>query len=64
MRPYYEHAGIAIYHGDCQEILAAGGIRADLLCTDPPYASPPWALSWKSGTVRPPRSGWIRRRLL
>lgn len=37
MRPYYEHGGITLYHGDCREILADGGIRADLLCTDPPY---------------------------
>ena len=33
--PYYEHAGITIYHGDCREILP--GLKADLLCTDPPY---------------------------
>jgi DNA modification methylase len=34
-KPYYEHAGITIYHGDCREILPS--IKADLLCTDPPY---------------------------
>ncbi len=50
MRPYYEHGGITIYHGDCREILADGDIRADLLCTDPPYG-----IGWsrKSG-----RAGW------
>jgi len=37
MKPYYDHGGITIYHGDCREILSAEGIRADLLCTDPPY---------------------------
>ena len=21
MKPYYEHAGITIYHGDCREVL-------------------------------------------
>lgn len=37
MTPYYEHAGITIYHGDCREVLPqiqpsnAAGI------TDPPY---------------------------
>lgn len=36
MRPYYEHAGITIYHGDCREILPQLG-RFDLLLTDPPY---------------------------
>lgn len=36
MKPYYEHAGITIYHGDCREVLPSlGGI--DLLLTDPPY---------------------------
>lgn len=35
MRPYYEHGGITIYHGDCREMLL--GLSADLLLTDPPY---------------------------
>jgi site-specific DNA-methyltransferase (adenine-specific) len=36
MKPYYEHAGITIYHGDCREIVPELG-RFDLLLTDPPY---------------------------
>ena len=35
--PYYEHAGITIYHGDCREILP--GMEADVLITDPPYGA-------------------------
>lgn len=36
MRPYYEHAGITIYHGDCREILSTvTGVAA--IVTDPPY---------------------------
>lgn len=35
MKPYYEHAGITIYHGDCRE--AVSTMRADVLVTDPPY---------------------------
>jgi DNA modification methylase len=35
MKPYYEHAGIVIYHADCREVLAH--IQADALVTDPPY---------------------------
>lgn len=35
MKPYYEHAGITIYHGDCREILPR--VTADALVTDPPY---------------------------
>jgi len=34
--PYYEHAGITIYHGDCREILP-GLEPVDLVLTDPPY---------------------------
>jgi site-specific DNA-methyltransferase (adenine-specific) len=33
--PYYDHAGITIYHGDCREILPH--VKADVLVTDPPY---------------------------
>ena len=35
MKPYYEHAGITIYHGDCRDVM--GFIEADALATDPPY---------------------------
>ena len=34
-RPYYEHDGITIYHGDCRDILPS--LTADALVTDPPY---------------------------
>jgi DNA modification methylase len=36
MKPYYEHAGITIYHGDCREILPTLE-KVDLVLTDPPY---------------------------
>lgn len=36
MKPYYEHAGITIYHGDCREVLPTLG-SVDLVVTDPPY---------------------------
>jgi site-specific DNA-methyltransferase (adenine-specific) len=35
IKPYYDHAGITIYHGDCRDVLAA--VTADALVTDPPY---------------------------
>lgn len=36
MKPYYEHAGITIYHGDCREVLPA--VRGDcVVVSDPPY---------------------------
>lgn len=35
MKPYYEHGGITIYHGDCREVLPH--VAADAVVTDPPY---------------------------
>lgn len=37
VRPYYEHAGITLYHGDCRGILPALAIEADLVFADPPF---------------------------
>jgi DNA modification methylase len=36
MTPYYDHAGITIYHGDCRDILPHLD-PVDLVLTDPPY---------------------------
>ena len=36
MKPYYEHAGIQIWHGDCR-VIAPTLPQFDLLLTDPPY---------------------------
>ena len=36
MKPYYEHAGITIYHGDCRDVSIPAG-SVDFLLTDPPY---------------------------
>ena len=45
MRPYYEHGGITIYHGDCRDVLPNLPI-ADLVLTDAPYGI---ASIWKGG---------------
>jgi site-specific DNA-methyltransferase (adenine-specific) len=37
MTPYYSHAGITIYHGDCRDILPQ--VTADVVVTDPPYGT-------------------------
>jgi len=36
MQPYYDHAGIQIFHGDCRDILPTLD-PVDLVLTDPPY---------------------------
>ena len=36
MKPYYQHAGITIYHGDYREILSQLEL-VDLILTDPPF---------------------------
>lgn len=35
MKPYYSHAGITIYHGDCREIMP--GLDWEVIVCDPPY---------------------------
>ena len=52
MKPYYEHGGITIYHGDWQEVETAlamwnvnpSAITADVLLSDPPFG-----IAYKSG---------------
>jgi DNA modification methylase len=36
VKPYYEHGGITIYHGDCRNVLPSLP-SVDLVLTDPPY---------------------------
>lgn len=36
MKPYYDHVGIQIYHGDCREILSLLP-KCDAVISDPPY---------------------------
>ena len=38
MTPYYERKGIAIYHGDCLDLLPRlRGLAGGVVITDPPY---------------------------
>lgn len=43
MKPYYDHGGITIYHGDCRDILKTI-TKCGLLLTDPPYV-----IGWTRG---------------
>jgi site-specific DNA-methyltransferase (adenine-specific) len=40
VKPYYNHEGITIYHGDCREVLPI--LQADIIVTDPPYGTGGW----------------------
>ncbi len=47
MTPYYERAGVAIFHGDCRDVIeqweGQHGVKPfDLLLTDPPYGIDSW----------------------
>ena len=48
VEPYYDHAGITIYHGDCREILP-GLEPVDLVLTDPPYGISADKNAYKNG---------------
>ena len=51
MKPYYEHAGITIYHGDCREILPQLP-KVPCVIADPPYGDT--SLEWDTRV-----SGWL-----
>ena len=56
IKPYYQHQGITIYHGDCREILPELG-RFDLLLTDPPYGIKAGAKGKVGGGAKPAFGG-------
>jgi hypothetical protein len=49
VKPYYEHEGIAIYHGDCREFLPKVGRLVDVVITDPvwPNCPPDKVCGWE-----------------
>jgi site-specific DNA-methyltransferase (adenine-specific) len=62
MKPYYEHDGITIYHGDCREVLPAIE-PADLVLMDPPYGhgKSKWSGgSWASNEIYNKIKDWDR----
>lgn len=55
MKPYYEHGGVTIYHGDCREIMPA--LAVDAVLTDPPYNV---GLAYCDGDARLDYAEWSR----
>lgn len=54
MRPYYDHAGIQIFHGDCREVMRQClRCAVDVVIADPPYGDT--SLDWDKYV-----SGWAQ----
>lgn len=71
MRPYYDHDGVTIYHGESLDVLGAlCADSIDAVITDPPYAATGSESSWVSrdGARALPREtqfyeAWIREHM-
>ena len=63
MKPYYEHAGITIYHGDCRDVLP-GLTAADVLVVDPPYPNNAGHFDDSVETARTVLGAWQRDALV
>ncbi len=65
-RPYYEYAGITIYHGDLRDVVPSLGAVADVVVADPTYNQTSldwdrWVPGWAAvmlGSLRSPGSMW------
>jgi site-specific DNA-methyltransferase (adenine-specific) len=58
VKPYYEHGGVTIYHGDYRHV--AGALRYDLVLTDPPYRFEPTGGGIFGATAK---DGYVRKNL-
>ena len=63
MKPYYDHGGVTLYHGDCREVLPELGVTVDCVVADPPYGetSLPWDRwpdGWPTVVAAHTRSMW------
>lgn len=61
--PYYQDESVALYLGDCREVLPALGVTADLICADPPYGETSaawdrWPDGWLEVAASVSRSMW------
>lgn len=59
MKPYYDHNGITIYHGDCLEVLPMLSEPVDAVIADPPYGTT--ACAWDTVIPFAPMWAQIKR---
>jgi site-specific DNA-methyltransferase (adenine-specific) len=62
-RPYYADETVALYHGDCRDLLPVLGVRADLIVADPPYEQTSltwdrWPTGWLTAAAGCAASMW------
>ena len=53
LTPYWADETVQLYLGDCREVLPALGVKADLICGDPPYGET--SLAWDRWP-----EGWLK----
>lgn len=58
MIPYYDHAGITIYNGDCKEVLPTLPAGRYAFATDPPYGTGGWRRT-EAGAGRNPSGSLV-----
>jgi site-specific DNA-methyltransferase (adenine-specific) len=63
VNPYYADDALALYHGDCRQVLQEIEVRADCIVTDPPYGETShawdrWPDGWLDVAAKASRSLW------
>lgn len=63
MKPYYEHDGVTLYHGDCRDVVPTLEQKFDLVVADPPYGQTSlkwdkWPTGWMVSFFGRCRSLW------
>lgn len=63
MEPYWTDGQVALYLGDCREVLPALGLAMDCIVTDPPYGETSlawdrWPAGWPKAAAQVSRSLW------
>ncbi len=63
MKPYFDDGTVTLYLGKCEDVLPTLALKADLVCTDPPYGETSlkwdrWVDGWPALAATAARSMW------